>query len=136
MTRQQRLVPVVVLVLLLGAVVYTLIPFRFADSVPCEAPLFGADPKVERGPVEGLIRPEIDCPAKGRSRLTVAAFTALLVSAAGVALVGLQPTSAACLAGQHDDCREWWPGYMGGGAVGFSCHCSCHGSRGGTDWST
>ncbi len=135
-TSQQKLVPAFVIVLLLVAVGYTLIPYQFANTIDCEAPLFGGEPKELDAPVEGLIRPEEDCPAKGRSRLTVAAFAALIFSAAGVALVGLKPTSAACLAGRHADCREWWAGIMGGGADAFSCQCDCHYERAGTtNWS-
>ncbi len=136
MTNQQKLVPVFVIVLLLATVGYTMIPYRFADTIDCEAPLFGGEPKDLRAPIEGLIRPAIDCPAKGRSRLTVAAFAALIFSAAGVALVGLRPTSAACLAGRHADCREWWAAFMGGSADAFSCQCDCHWEGGGTtNWS-
>ncbi|MEA2716105.1 MAG: hypothetical protein QOI99_422 [Actinomycetota bacterium] len=136
MTKQQKLVPAIVIVLLLGAVGYTLLPYRFADTIDCEAPLFGGHPKEMRGPVEGLIRPLVDCPAKGRSRLTVAAFAAVIFSAAGVALVGLKPTSSACLAGRHGDCREWWAAFMGGQADAFSCQCDCHYEGSGTtNWS-
>jgi len=136
-TRQQKLVPVVVIVLLLGAVGYTLLPFQFANAIDCEAPLFGGNPKELRGPVEGLIRPDEDCPAKGRSRLTTAAIAALFFAAAGVALVGLKPISGACLAGRHGDCREWWAAFMGGQGEGFSCQCDCHYEGGGTtNWSS
>ena len=136
MTKQQKLVPVFVIVLLLAAVGYTLVPYRFANTIDCEAPLFGGDPKELTAPVEGLIRPFEDCPAKGRSRLTVAAFAALFFAAAGVALVGLKPTSSSCLAGRHGDCREWWAAYMGGGAEAFSCQCDCHYEGAGTtNWS-
>jgi hypothetical protein len=133
-TSQQKLVPVVVIFLLLGAVGYTLIPYSFANTIDCEAPLFGGEPKDLVAPVEGLIRPLEDCPAKGRSRLTVAAIAALIFSAAGVALVGLKPTSSACLAGRHGDCREWWAAFMGGQADAFSCQCDCHYERGTTNW--
>ncbi len=137
MTSQQKLVPVVVIVLLLGAVGYTLLPYRFADTIDCEAPLFGGEPKDLVAPVEGLIRPAVDCPAKGRSRLTVAAFAALIFAGAGVALVGLKPTSGACLAGRHADCREWWAAFMGGSADAFSCQCDCHYEGSGTtNWSS
>jgi hypothetical protein len=136
MTTSQKMVPVVVIVLLLGAIGYTLIPFQFANTIDCEAPLFGGEPKDLKAPIEGLIRPAVDCPAKGRSRLTVAAFAALIFSAAGVALVGLKPTSASCLAGHHSECREWWAGLMGGGADAFSCQCDCHYEGvGTTNWS-
>jgi len=135
-TSQQKLVPVFVLVLLLAAVGYTLLPYSFANTIDCEAPLFGGEPKTLNAPVEGLIRPEEDCPAKGRSRLTVAAFAALIFSAAGVALVGLKPTSSSCLAGNHADCREWWAGVMGPAADAFSCQCDCHYEGvGTTNWS-
>jgi hypothetical protein len=135
-TKQQKLVPVVVIVLLLGAIGYTLLPYSFADTIDCEAPLFGGEPKDLVAPIEGLIRPAVDCPAKGRSRLTVAAFAALIFSAAGVAMVGLKPTSGACLAGRHGDCREWWAGFMGGSAEAFSCQCDCHYEGSGTtNWS-
>jgi hypothetical protein len=136
-TRQQKLVPIFVILLLLGAVGYTLIPYQFANTIDCEAPLFGGEPKELRGPVEGLIRPEEDCPAKGRSRLTVAAFAALVIAAAGAALVGLKPTSSSCLAGNHGDCREWWAALMGGSADAFSCQCDCHYEGSGTtNWSS
>jgi hypothetical protein len=136
LTKQQKLVPVFVIVLLLAAVGYTLIPYSFANTIDCEAPLMGGDPKDLTAPVEGLIRPFEDCPAKGRSRLTVAAFAALIFSAAGVALVGLKPTSSSCLAGNHGDCREWWAAFMGGSGEAFSCQCDCHYEGSGTtNWS-
>jgi len=136
-TKQQKLVPVFVILLLLGTVGYTLIPFRFADTIDCEAPLFGGDPTDLTAPIEGLIRPDEDCPAKGRSRLTVAAFATLIFSAAGVALVGLKPTSSSCLAGRHGDCREWWAAFMGGSAEAYSCQCDCHfAGSGTTNWSS
>ena len=50
-----------------------------------------------------------------------------------MALVGLKPTSSACLAGHHGDCREWWAAFMGGGADAFSCQCDCHYERVGHD---
>ena len=76
MTRQQKLVPAFLYRAAPGRGRLHPDPLPVRQHVDCEAPLFGGEPKDE-APVKGLIRPEEDCPAKGRSRLTVAAFAAL-----------------------------------------------------------
>ena len=45
MTRQQKIVPIVVLAVIALSLVWALIPFKFADIVDCGAPLLGAHPK-------------------------------------------------------------------------------------------
>lgn len=138
MTSQQRLVPIFVLIVILGAIGYSLIPFQFADRIDCGAPLLGAhaqlaSPANEREAraqqvelSQGLIRPEEDCRSKGKSRLAVAGVASVVAALVGTAMVGLKPESHECLAGNHDDCHEWWAGLMGGAGTAMSCQCSCH----------
>jgi len=125
MTNQQKAVPFVVLFILALALVWSLIPFRFANVVDCEAPLFGAQPKSDAPPTS-FIDPKVDCLAKGKSRLSVSAVAAFVAVLAGTAMLSLQPTSKPCLNGDHDSCREWWLGALGGAGSGLSCQCDCH----------
>jgi hypothetical protein len=125
-TKVQKYTPIFVILVILLAVGYALIPFEFAQGVECEAPLFGAGAKTEE-PV-GFIQPEQDCLAKGRSRLIVSAMIALAAAVAGTAAVALKPVSQQCLWGSHDDCPAWWPNLLSeSGESGFGCQCSCHG---------
>ena len=130
MTSQQKLVPVFVFLFLAVAIGYSLLPFRFADAVNCGPPLLGAEAKTKVVSSRGLIKPEEDCLNIGKSRLTVAAVTALLAVLAGTAMVALQPLSQECLSGGHDDCREWWPNLAGGLGERLGCQCDCHTATG------
>ncbi|MGH9189421.1 MAG: hypothetical protein ACRD0Q_05250 [Acidimicrobiales bacterium] len=126
MTSQQKLVPVFVFVVLAAAIGYALLPFRFADAVNCGPPLLGAKAKTKTVSSRGFIKPEEDCLAAGKSRLTVSAVVAFIAVLAGTAMVGLQPLSQECLSGGHDDCTEWWPNIAGGLGERLGCQCDCH----------
>ncbi|MDP1805646.1 MAG: hypothetical protein Q8K72_10805, partial [Acidimicrobiales bacterium] len=95
MTRQQKFVPIGVLFIMALALVWTLIPFNFANVVDCEAPLFGAEPKNEAPPTS-FIRADEDCLAKGKSRLLVSAVAAFIAASGGLAMVAMKPISSAC----------------------------------------
>lgn len=126
MTRQQKLVPIGVLFILALALVWSVIPFNFANVVDCEAPLFGAEPKNE-APATSFIRPEEDCLAKGKSRLLVSAVASLVAVFAGTAMLAFKPVSSSCAAGNHHDCREWWlAAALGDAGRGLGCQCECH----------
>ena len=84
MTRQQKFVPIGVLFIMALALIWSVIPFDFANVVDCEAPLFGAEPKNEAPPTS-FINAEEDCLAKGKSRLLVSATAALFAAVAGAA---------------------------------------------------
>jgi len=125
-TKQQKAVPFAVLFVLALAIVWSLIPFKFANLVSCEAPLFGAQPK-SSAPGTSFINPQIDCPAEGKSRLSVSAVAALLAVAAGVAILRFTPVSSSCAGGDHDSCREWWlAAALGDTGAGLGCQCECH----------
>ena len=126
MTKPQRMVPLVVGVVLLIAVVYSLIPFKFAGSVDCGAPLLGAKPGDERPPEGSLIRPKTDCKEAARTKLLVSATAALLATAAGTAMIYLKPESRQCLNGNHEDCPDGWQPMLGSIGAAFACQCSCH----------
>lgn len=113
--------PVGVLVVILLAVVWSLIPFEFTKGVGCGPPLFGAKPDSST-PV-GLIRPEEDCKSKAKSRLLVSAFIALAAAGAGTAAIALKPLSTQCLRGDHDDCPDWWSNML---SDSLGCQCECH----------
>lgn len=130
MTGTQKLVPAFVLLFVAAAIGYGLLPFRFADAVNCGAPLLGAEAKTQVVSSRGFIKPEEDCLSAGKSRLTVAAVGALLAVLAGTAMVGLQPLSQECVSGSHDDCSEWWPGFIGGLGDRLGCQCDCHSAGG------
>jgi hypothetical protein len=124
-TRQQKLVPIGVLVIMLLALGWAMVPFNFANVVDCEAPLFGAQPKNEAPPTS-FIHAHDDCLAKGKSRLLVSAVAALIAALIGSAMVGLKPISSSCAAGDHEACREWWMAPLGPAAAGLGCQCECH----------
>jgi hypothetical protein len=125
-TRQQKFVPIGVLVVMALAIVWALIPFKFANIVDCEAPLFGASPK-SGAPPTSFINPEKDCLAKGKSRLSVSAVAAFVAALAGAAMLSLKPISSSCAKGDHDDCREWWlAAALGEAGAGLGCQCECH----------
>lgn len=138
MTRQQRVVPIFVMVILAVAIGYSLIPFNFANAIDCGAPLLGAHAKLDKPRnyqelrsqqttlSKGYIKPEIDCREKGKSRLAVSAVASLVTVMAGTAMVALKPESKECLAGNHDDCSEWWAGAAGSVGAAMSCQCACH----------
>ncbi len=130
-TSQQKAAPAIALVVMLVAIGYSLIPFQFAGVIDCGPPLLGADAKTETAPSAGFIRPEEDCLASGKSRLTVSGVIAFLAVLTAAAAVGLRPLSKECNSGNHDDCKDWWP--MMAGPVGqrLACQCECHA---GTDW--
>lgn len=125
MTRQQKLVPVGVLIILVLAVGWALVPFNFANVVNCEAPLMGAHPKNEAPPTS-FINAKTDCLAKGKSRLSVSAVAAFVAVLMGTAMVALKPISSACAAGDHEKCREWWLAPLGEAGAGLGCQCECH----------
>ena len=125
MTRQQKLVPIGVAVILLLSIGWALVPFNFANVVDCEAPLFGASPKND-APGTSFIKPEEDCLAKGKSRLLVSATASLLAVAAGAAMLTFKPISSSCSKGDHEDCREGWLAVLGDSAAGLGCQCECH----------
>ena len=126
MTRQQKLVPIGVLVILALSLLWSVIPFNFANVVDCEAPLFGASPKNE-APGTSFIDPEEDCLSKGKSRLLVSAVASFLAVFAGTAMLSMKPVSSSCNSGDHDDCREWWlAAAIGDAGRGLGCQCECH----------
>jgi hypothetical protein len=125
-TRQQKLVPIGVLIIMALAVVWALIPFKFANIVDCGAPLLGAKPKNEAPPTS-FINAEKDCLAKGKSRLSVSAVTIFVAALAGTAMLSFKPISSSCAKGDHDDCREWWlAAALGDAGAGLGCQCECH----------
>ena len=129
MTRQQKVVPFVVLGIIALSLLWGLIPFKFADVVDCGAPLLGANPKNEAPPTS-FINPEEDCLAKGKSRLSVSAVASFVSVLAGTAILSFKPISSSCAKGDHDDCREWWLAALGPTVGGLGCQCECHA----TDW--
>jgi hypothetical protein len=125
-TTQQKAVPFVVLFIIALAIVWSLIPFNFANVVDCEAPLFGAKNKNEAPPTS-FINAEKDCKAKGKSRLSTSAVAAFVAVLAGAAIVSFKPISSSCSSGDHDSCREWWlTAALGDAGAGLSCQCECH----------
>ena len=125
MTNQQKAVPFVVLFVIALGLVWSLIPFQFADVVDCEAPLFGAGNKNE-APATSFINAEEDCKSKGKSRLSVTAVTAFVAVLAGAAVLSMKPISSSCANGDHDKCREYWLAGVLGEDSGLSCQCECH----------
>jgi hypothetical protein len=125
-TRQQKLVPIGVLVILALSLIWSVIPFNFANVVDCKAPLFGATPK-NGAPGTSFIRPKEDCLAKGKSRLLVSATASFLAVFVGTAMLSFKPISASCASGDHDACREWWlAAALGDAGAGLGCQCECH----------
>jgi hypothetical protein len=125
-TSQQKAAPIVALVVMLVAIGYSLIPFRFADTISCGPPLLGAEARTKTAPSTGFIRPAEDCRASGKSRLTVSGVVAFVAVLAAAAAVGLKPLSAECNSGNHDDCAHWWPGMLGPVGERLACQCECH----------
>jgi hypothetical protein len=125
-SKQQRIVSIGVLVVLLLAVGWTLLPFRFADAVDCGPPLLGAKPGHYDEKGVGLINPKRDCHNTAKSRLTFAAVASLIAVVTGAATIALQPVSRFCAAGNHEECPEWWPAALGPFGESLSCQCSCH----------
>ncbi|MDQ3898655.1 MAG: hypothetical protein M3326_15665 [Actinomycetota bacterium] len=125
MTTQQKAVPFAVLLVIALGLIWSLIPFKFADVVNCSAPLLGAKNHNEAPPTS-FINAKKDCKAKGKSRLSVTAVTAFVAVLAGTAMVALKPISASCASGDHDKCREWWLASVLGEGSGLSCQCECH----------
>ena len=107
MTRQQKLVPIGVLVIMVLALGWAMVPFNFANVVDCEAPLFGAEPKNEAPPTS-FINAEEDCLSKGKSRLLVSATASLF--AAEIA----QPDSRRYLVALGEQGAGWslWPNWI------------------------
>lgn len=126
MTKQQKIVPAFVLLIIALGIVWSLIPFKFANVVNCSAPLMGAHNKNEAPPTS-FINAKKDCLSKGKSRLSVTAVTAFLAVLAGTAVLSLKPVSSSCAGGNHDDCREWWlAAALGDAGAGLGCQCECH----------
>jgi len=125
-TKQQKVVPVAVLFIVALALIWSLIPFKFANIVKCGPPLFGAHARSEAPPTS-FINAKVDCQAKGKSRLSVSAVAAFLAVLAGTAILNLKPISASCAGGDHDNCREWWlAAALGEVGTGLGCQCECH----------
>jgi hypothetical protein len=125
-TKQQRIISIVVLAVVLLSVAWTLLPFRFADAVNCGPALLGAKPGHYDDHGRGLINPKRDCHDKGKSRLTVAAIASLVAVIVGASTLAVHPVSAQCLRGGHEECPHWWPAALGPGGEGFACQCGCH----------
>ncbi|MDQ6727140.1 MAG: hypothetical protein M3066_13375 [Actinomycetota bacterium] len=126
MTRQQKIVPFAVLFVIALSIVWSLIPFKFANVVDCGAPLMGAHPK-SGAPPTSFIDPKVDCLSKGKSRLSVSAVAAFLAVLAGTAVLSFKPISSSCASGDHDACREWWlAAALGDAGAGLGCQCECH----------
>ena len=125
MTTQQKAVPFVALIVMALGLIWSLLPFNFADVVHCEAPLFGAKNKNEAPPTSFIDAKE-DCAAKGKSRLSVTAVTMFVSVLAAAAIVSMKPISSACANGDHDKCREYWLAGVVGEGSGLSCQCECH----------
>ncbi|MDQ4096384.1 MAG: hypothetical protein M3144_00735 [Actinomycetota bacterium] len=124
MTRAQKLTPVLVLGIMFLAVGWSLLPFEFAPGVDCGPPLLGGKAKSDVS--VGLIHPKEDCQSKAKSRLLTSAMISLAVVAAGTAAIALKPQSIQCLAGRHDECREWWSNALSDNFTGLGCQCECH----------
>src|SRR5207248_3529313 len=120
-TKPQKYICFAALAVVLIAVGWTLLPFRFADAVDCGPPLLGAKPGAYESRGVGLIKPDRDCHDKAKSRLTVAAVASLLAVGTAAAALYLQPLSRQCMSGNHDECPEWWPAALGPAGEGFSC---------------
>jgi hypothetical protein len=125
-TKQQRIISLGVLGVLVLAVVWTLLPFRFADTLSCGPALFGGNPGEFNDRGRSLINPERDCHNAAKSRLTVAAVASLIAVLAGAAALAFQPISRHCVAGSHEDCVDWWPAALGPLGQSLGCQCECH----------
>ena len=126
MTKQQRYISIGVLIVLVIAIGWTLLPFKFAGTLSCGPPILGGNPGEFSDEGKSLIVPERDCHNAARSRLTVAAVGALMAVIAGAVALAFQPVSRHCLAGDHDDCVDWWPAALGPLGHSLGCQCDCH----------
>lgn len=123
MNQAQRVAAYVALAVVILAIAFLLLPFKFAGTVRCGPPLFGADAKSTE--VVGLIRdPEGSCERAGRARLATAGFTAILAVAAGAGVSQIPPPGKDCRDGRHDECHGGWPAMIG--LSRLACQCSCH----------
>jgi hypothetical protein len=123
-TKAQRTLPVIVLIVIFLAVGWSFLPFEFTKGVGCGPPMLGAKP--DNATPVGLIQPEKDCKSKAKSRLLVSAMLALAAAGAGTAAIALKPISTQCLGGNHDDCPDWWPNLLSDSFEGLGCQCDCH----------
>jgi polyhydroxyalkanoate synthesis regulator phasin len=80
---RRRLVPLLALVVVLGAIGFTLLPFSAAGAVDCDPPLLVANPDIRQ--TAGYRRPELACVPPGNTRLIVSALVAFLAVAVGTA---------------------------------------------------
>ncbi|MCA1691282.1 MAG: hypothetical protein LC733_03415 [Actinobacteria bacterium] len=124
MTKAQKILPVFVMVVILLAVGWSLLPFEFTRGVGCGAPLLGAKP--DNATPVGLIQPEKDCKSKAKSRLLVSAMISLAAAGVGTAAIALKPISLQCLGGNHDDCPYAWGNFLSDNFEGLGCQCECH----------
>jgi len=125
-TTPQKVVPVSALVFVLLAGAYSLLPFKFAGTVDCKAPLLGA--KAASASRVGFIRdPGGACKTEGKSRLTVSAFVIVLSVGLSVGVFMIPPDSKECQNGDHQDCHGRWPMAFGFSGDTGTCQCSCHG---------
>ncbi len=89
LTTRQKVVPVLALVVLLGALAYTLVPFTVAETVDCQAALRGSDPEAGVPPGAIVGNPRKACHDVGNSRLSLAGavgVAAMIIGAAGLFL--------------------------------------------------
>jgi hypothetical protein len=124
-TTQQKVVPFAALFVMALGLIWSLLPFDFANVVDCKAPLFGAK-NTNEAPATSFINAEEDCKAKGKSRLSVTAVTAFVAALAAAAILSMKPISSSCANGDHDKCREYWLAGVLGEGSGLSCQCECH----------
>lgn len=102
---RQRIVPAVAAVVILGALIYALLPFTFADTVECSGALGGSqpDPDTPAGVIVG--NPDLACANTGGRRLVNAAVVggaALVLGLAG-AFLPSDEQSGDVLAGEPAD---------------------------------
>lgn len=126
MTKQQKIISLVVLGVLVLAVGWTLLPFRFADTVDCGPALLGGNPGTFDDKGRTLVNPVRDCHNTAKSRLTVAAVASLIAVLAGAAALAFQPISHHCAGGDHQSCADWWPAALGPLGRNLACQCECH----------
>ena len=82
-----KVIPLLALLVLVGVVVYLMVPFKVAGAVSCGPALTGAEPRTEEVTV-GLLRPPKACDDGGRTRLVNGGIVAVLaVVGAGGALL-------------------------------------------------
>jgi hypothetical protein len=91
LTIRQRVVPVLALLVLIGTLVYALLPFRVAEVVDCQGALRGAKPRADVPPGAIVGTPRKACRDVGNSRLTTAGVVAVATVVIGVAGLVLPP---------------------------------------------